>query len=63
MNDDLECMCLLCGISHYLGAELLTFEDIEGDERKMVANQGCSECGGALYVLGKAGDAPFYTAG
>ncbi len=62
MSGDLECMCLQCGISHYLAADLLVLEAIDGDHRKGVANHVCTECGGALYVLGRAGDAPFYTA-
>ena len=57
---EMECMCLECGISHYLDTGFLKLEPLEDSQYKAVANQECDQCGGTLIVIGKAGDQPNY---
>ncbi len=60
MNDDLECMCTQCGISVYLPPSLVTMEDFNAGGEKLVLSPSCPECGGRLFVIGKAGEEPYY---
>jgi len=60
MNEEMECMCLECGISVYLPAGSFTAGDFTGMGMKLVENLFCVECGGVLGVVGKAGDEPSY---
>jgi hypothetical protein len=60
MADLMECMCLECGVSTYLDLSGVSVEDDVGSGHKFVLNSFCPECGGALLVVGKAGDEPFY---
>lgn len=60
MDREVECMCLDCGVSLYLEAGLMVLGGfIEGDMR-VVDNIYCSQCGGQLFVVGKAGEEPAY---
>ena len=59
----MECMCLECGISHYLPLTDLVMENVEGMERQLITNLTCTECGGPLMLVGKAGDHPYYRVG
>ncbi len=59
----MECMCLECGISHYLSLGDLVMENVEGMEKQLITNLACSQCGGALILVGKAGDQPCYRTG
>ena len=63
VNDQMECMCLECGISHYLHSDILKIDQTEEEGRKIVTYPDCSECGGVLMIIGKAGDEPNYTSG
>ncbi len=63
MNDEMECMCLGCGISHFLPSGILRIEQIEEEGRKILTYPNCSECGDVLIIIGKAGDEPNYNAG
>ena len=60
MDDQMEFMCLECGVSNYLRMEGLAFEDLGGSEARIVKNVFCGECGGTLSLIGKAGDEPYY---
>jgi len=56
--EDMECMCLECGISTYLESSAISIQ--EESETKFVRNLFCPSCGGVLKLEGKAGDEPFY---
>jgi hypothetical protein len=60
MNDDMECMCLECGVSNYVGLASITLEAVEGSDMKVIKQVFCLECGGPLILVGKAGDQPRY---
>jgi hypothetical protein len=60
MSDELECMCTECGISLYLPRDLITLEAYADYGTAMVRSPLCTECGGQLRLIGKAGDEPFY---
>jgi hypothetical protein len=60
MTDELECMCIECGISLYLPRDLITLGDHDEEGNTLVRAPFCTECGGRLRVVGKAGDEPFY---
>lgn len=59
----MECMCLQCGISHYIPLEDLSTEVSGGFEYPLVVNVFCNRCGGILFVVGKEGDQPRYVVG
>jgi hypothetical protein len=60
MMDELECMCTDCGISLYLPRNLITLEGFDDAGNPLVLAPFCTECGGRLRIIGKAGDEPFY---
>ena len=60
MTDELECMCTECGISLYFPRDLITVEDFDYSGKALVLAPFCTECGGRLRVIGKAGEEPFY---
>jgi hypothetical protein len=60
MSDELECMCLECGISLYLPRELIILEQYGDVVSDMVREPFCVECGGRLKVVGRPGEEPFY---
>jgi hypothetical protein len=60
MMDEMECMCLNCGISSYLSRDLISLDDPSHADVKLLRNCWCQECGGALILVGKAGDRPSY---
>lgn len=61
MTQEMECMCQECGISLYLPAEVISLEDPAGGDLKLLTGlHVCSECGGRLALIGKAGDEPRY---
>ena len=60
MSDEVECMCLECGISLYLAGINIPFEHFSGEAKQPLPNIYCTECGGALVVVGKKGDEPQY---
>ncbi|MBW2072532.1 MAG: hypothetical protein JRI89_14925 [Deltaproteobacteria bacterium] len=61
MSELMECMCQECGISHYLPEDTITLEDPANSEVRLLSGIFvCSECGGALALIGKAGDEPSY---
>ncbi len=58
MDEQMECMCLECGISLYLSRDLIAVDEISTSGRALVKQTFCSECGGVLMVIGRAGDEP-----
>jgi hypothetical protein len=60
MNKQMECMCLHCGISLYLFAEMISFEEGGGANTRLLRDVFCSECSGPLIVTGEAGAEPHY---
>ncbi len=58
MDDQMECMCLQCGVSAYFDFDRVSVQDAEN--LKVVANCFCPECGGPLIVVGRAGAEPNY---
>lgn len=60
MSDRMECMCLDCGISHYISVADLAIEISPEFEYPVVSNIFCTKCGGLMFVVGKEGEQPFY---
>ncbi len=60
MSLDMECMCLKCGISVYVDLTGISLEDLGQGEHKVIRNVFCTECGGHLALIGRAGDEPHY---
>lgn len=60
MTDELECMCTECGISLYFPPDLITLDDYNDAGKALVLAPFCTECGGRLRLIGKAGEEPFY---
>jgi len=63
MNEEMECMCLECGISQYIDLGIITLEDGGPEGRKLIRNHACISCGGPLALIGRAGDEPYYRLG
>jgi hypothetical protein len=60
MNDEWELMCMACGISIYLPRDFFVLEDYVEAGANIVRDPLCTECGGKLRVIGKAGEEPCY---
>jgi len=61
MSDEMECMCLQCGISNHIEMASISLEILDGSDVKVIKDIFCAECGGPLIILGKAGDRPHYS--
>jgi hypothetical protein len=61
VRDEMECMCMECGISCSLPAESISLEDpAEFGPNVLSSVHVCPACGGQLRLIGRAGDEPFY---
>jgi hypothetical protein len=61
MSEEMECMCLECGMSNFLRQSDISMEDPTNSESKPLGSLlVCANCGGQLSLVGKAGDEPFY---
>lgn len=61
MSQEMECMCVQCGLSSYLLSSDIAFEDPANIESKLLNSLNvCQVCGGQLTLVGKAGDEPHY---
>jgi Zn finger protein HypA/HybF involved in hydrogenase expression len=61
MDEEMECMCMECGVSNYLAADMVIMDDQEGTNSKLLSSLlVCPNCGGQLKLIGKAGDEPYY---
>jgi hypothetical protein len=56
----MECMCMECGMSCYIPADLITMDPSVYDSNLIDSLLMCQNCGGKLRLVGKAGDEPFY---
>lgn len=59
----MECLCLDCGISNYLDLENLSLDAPAGSDMRVITNTFCADCGGAMVLIGKAGDEAYYKTG
>jgi DNA-directed RNA polymerase subunit RPC12/RpoP len=61
MKEEMECMCMECGMSSYLPANDVIMEDPASNDSKLLDSLlVCQNCGGRLSLAGKAGDKTFY---
>lgn len=61
VTEEMECMCQQCGISVYLRPDRISLEDPPNAEMKLLSHLCvCTECGGRLVLVGKAGNEPHY---
>ncbi len=60
MVEQMECMCLECGVSNYLAPDRISLEDPGSTTLKLLRSPFCTECGGPLVLIGKSGDEPYY---
>lgn len=61
MDRDIECMCTNCGISLLIPmGEIVLDDTVISCDQRLVRNLFCTECGGALAMIGLAGEQPHY---
>jgi uncharacterized Zn finger protein len=61
MSNEIECMCMQCGISICLPEHSVIMDDSsDADSRLLDVLLVCEQCGGQLRLVGKRGDEPFY---
>ncbi len=60
MGEMMECMCLQCGISNHLDVEGLVFDRDPESDLVLIRHPFCTQCGGTLALIGRAGDEPRY---
>ena len=61
MGEELECMCMECGVSNYLPADDVIMDEQEGTNSKLLDRLlVCQNCGGQLRLIGRAEDEPYY---
>jgi hypothetical protein len=57
MSEEMECMCLECGVSTYRPLDQISLEDPASKEGRLLSDLCiCAECGGRLVLVGRAGD-------
>jgi hypothetical protein len=60
MSNEMECMCLECGVSIHMPEGLIAMDPSDSDLKVLDSLLICENCGGQLNLVGKAGDEPFY---
>ena len=60
MSVQMECMCLECGVSIFMDSGRITIEGPTDAGHHMLKDAFCTECGGLMVLIGKAGDEPHY---
>jgi hypothetical protein len=60
MSNEMECMCLECGMSIHMPEDLITLDPSDSDSKLLDILLVCENCGGQLKLVGKAGDEPSY---
>jgi len=60
MSNEMECMCMACGMSSYIPADLITMDPSVYDSNLIDSLLVCQNCGGKLKLVGKSGGEPFY---
>jgi hypothetical protein len=56
----MECMCMACGISSYIPADLIKMDPSVDDSNLIDSLLVCQNCGGKLRLVGKAGNEHLY---
>jgi hypothetical protein len=60
MSNEMECMCLECGVSIHMPEDLITMDPSDSASKLLDSLLVCVNCGGQLKLVGKAGDESFY---
>ncbi len=60
MSNEMECMCLECGVSIHMPEDLITMDTSDSTSKLLDSLLVCEKCGGQLKLVSKAGDEPFY---
>jgi len=60
MSNEMECMCLECGMSIHMPEDLIAMDPSDSTSKLLDSILVCENCGGQLQLVGKAGDEPFY---
>ena len=60
MSNEIECMCLECGMSIHMPEDLIALDPSDPDSKLLDILLVCENCGGQLKLVGKAGDEPSY---
>jgi len=60
MSNEMECMCLECGMSIHMPEDLIALDPSDSDSKLLDIILVCENCGGQLKLVGKAGDEPSY---
>ncbi len=61
MSNEIECMCMQCGISIHIPEDSVIMDNSSDSDSKLLdILVVCEHCGGQLRLVGKKGDEPFY---
>ena len=60
MSNEMECMCIECGMSSHVPGDLSAMDPSVPDSILIDSLLVCQNCGGQLRLVGKAGDEPYY---
>lgn len=61
MSNEIECMCMQCGISIHVPEDSVIMDDSSDANSKLLdILVVCEQCEGQLRLVGKRGDEPFY---
>jgi len=60
MSNEMECMCIACGMSSYIPADLIKMDPSVDDSNLIDSLLVCQNCGGKLRLVGKAGNEYHY---
>jgi hypothetical protein len=60
MSNEMECMCLECGVSIHLPEDIIVMDPSDASSKLIDSILVCENCGGQLKLVGKAGGEPFY---
>jgi hypothetical protein len=53
MSKKMKCMCLYCGLYHYIEPEGISLDETDDREMLLLRDVFCSECGGELAFFSK----------
>ncbi len=60
MSNEMECMCLECGVSIHMPEDLIAMDPSDSDSKLLDSLLVCENCGGQLKLVGKADEEPLY---
>ncbi len=55
-NKEIECICLVCGYTHFVPANLIAVEDTDEKGRDILSFPACSDCSGYLMTVKKGSE-------